>query len=208
MKLLEIVLASSTSRRWSAACEYGICRSTPPRPTSGISPSAWWVRLTLRNEGAQPRLVPAPRLSTDRFAGSVRASAGFTWRQHATGDRRPFGSRDVAHRDFLFPLTVPAGTERRSICVMPRQGPSRHQPLVARSQHIDRGREPGQTAYGIYFGCVLMLLVWSGWFLRSAGPRLPGLLAYVATFGVYMAVDTSFAFQYFWPDGPGSATPV
>jgi two-component system, sensor histidine kinase LadS len=63
-----------------------------------------------------------------------------------------------------------------------------------------------QIAYGIYFGCVLMLLVWSGLvFIAVRDRAFLAYFAYVATFGVYMAVNTGFAFQYFWPDSPGWA---
>ena len=49
--------------------------------------------------------------------------AGGGWHTHATGDRKPFGTRDVAHRDFLFPLTVPANSERTFYLRYRSQGP-------------------------------------------------------------------------------------
>ena len=51
-----------------------------------------------------------------------------------------------------------------------------------------------------------MLLVWSGLvFIAVRDRAFLAYFAYVATFGVYMAVNTGFAFQYFWPDSPGWA---
>ena len=66
----------------------------------------------------------------------------FTWRQHATGDRRPFSSRDVAHRDFLFPLTVPAGTERTFYLRYASQGPIDINLSLLDPSELTAAREP------------------------------------------------------------------
>jgi len=182
----------------------GFVAATPATANVGFSPSAWWVRLTLRNEGAEPRLVylrqDYPLIdSLDLY----EPLPDFTWRQHATGDRRPFGSRDVAHRDFLFPLTVPAGTERTFYLRYASQGPLDINLSLLDPSALTAAVSREQIAYGIYFGCVLMLLVWSGLVFVAVRDRaFLAYFAYVATFGVYMAVNTGFAFQYFWPDSP------
>ena len=60
-----------------------------------------------------------------------------------------------------------------------------------------------QLAYGIYFGCVIMLLVWSGLvFIAVRDGAFLAYFAYVATFGLYMLVNTGLAYQYLWPDSP------
>ena len=53
---------------------------------------------------------------------------------HSTGDRKPFSSRDVEHRDFLFPLTLPANSDRTFYLRLRLARPGRHQPVAARSQ--------------------------------------------------------------------------
>jgi diguanylate cyclase (GGDEF)-like protein len=61
----------------------------------------------------------------------------------------------------------------------------------------------GQLAYGVYFGCVIMLMVWSGLvFLAVRDGAFLAYFAYVASFGLYMTINTGFAFQYLWPDSP------
>ena len=122
----------------------GFVAATPATANVGFSPSAWWVRLTLRNDGGEPRLVylrqDYPLIdSLDLY----EPLPDFTWRQHATGDRRPFSSRDVAHRDFLFPLTCARRNRTHVLSALCLAGPDRHQPLVARSQRTDRGGKPG-----------------------------------------------------------------
>jgi diguanylate cyclase (GGDEF)-like protein len=185
----------------------GFVVATPATANVGFSPSAWWVRLTLRNPGGEPRAVylrqDYPLIdSLDLY----EPQADFTWRQHATGDRRPFSSRDVAHRDFLFPLNVPAGGERTFYLRYASQGPIDINLSLLDPSELAATLSREQVAYGIYFGCVLMLLVWSSLvFLAVRDRAFLAYFAYVATFGVYMAVNTGFAFQYFWPDSPAWA---
>ena len=79
----------------------------------GFSSSAWWARVTVRNPSDSSRLVylrqDYPLIDLlDLY--EPKADGG--WAVHSTGDRRPFSSRDVEHRDFLFPLTLPADSDR------------------------------------------------------------------------------------------------
>jgi two-component system, sensor histidine kinase LadS len=125
------------------------------------------------------------------------------WRVHSTGDRRPFGSRDVLHRDFLFPLQIPAGTDRTIHLRYQSQGPIDINLALLDANELAGALSREQLAYGIYFGCVLMLLVWSGFvFIAVRDRAFLAYFAYVATFGIYMMVNTGFAFQYLWPDSP------
>jgi diguanylate cyclase (GGDEF)-like protein len=169
----------------------------------GFSTAAWWVRLKVGNPADSNRLVylrqDYPLIdSVDLYQPTADG-----WQLHSTGDRKPFSSRDVEHKDFLFPLTLPARSETTFYLRYSSQGPvdinlSLLDPTTLAGEV---GRE--QLAYGLYFGCVFMLLVWSGLvFLAVRDVAFLAYFAYVATFGLYMLVNTGFAFQYFWPDSP------
>ena len=170
----------------------------------GFSSAAWWVRLRVNNPSNESRLVylrqDYPLIdSLDLY----EPTADGGWRLHTTGDRKPFSSRDVEHKDFLFPLTLPAASETTIYLRYASQGPvdinlSLLDPTTLAG---DLSRE--QLAYGVYFGCVIMLLVWSGLvFLAVRDGAFLAYFAYVTTFGLYMLVNTGFAYQYFWPDSP------
>jgi diguanylate cyclase (GGDEF)-like protein len=176
----------------------------------GFSSSAWWARVTVRNPSDSSRLIylrqDYPLIdSLDLYEPS--ASGG--WRVHATGDRRPFSSRDVAHRDFLFPLSVPANSDRTFYLRYASQGPVDINLSLLDPNELTGEVSREQLAYGVYFGCVLMLLVWSGLvFLAVRDGAFLAYFAYVSTFGLYMLVNTGFAFQYLWPDSPRWANTV
>ena len=96
----------------AAPANTGFVVATPKSTNVGFSPSAWWVRVTLRNASDASRLVylrqDYPLIDMlDLFEPDADG-----WQVHSTGDRKPFDSRDVDHRDFLFPLTLPGGSER------------------------------------------------------------------------------------------------
>jgi diguanylate cyclase (GGDEF)-like protein len=184
--------------------ESGFVAGTPANTNIGFSRSAWWVRLTLANPAKQERLVYLrqgyPLIDSVQL---FEPQAGGGWRRVATGDRTPFGTRPVMHRDFLFPLTLPPGSSSTYYLRYASQGPvDINLSLLGPDQlTADVGRE--QLAYGVYFGCVLMLLVWSGLvFVAVRDQAFLAYFAYVAVFGLYMTVNTGLAFQFFWPDSP------
>ncbi len=186
-----------------ASVHPGFVAGTPKMANVGFTASAWWVRVTLRNPADSARLVYLRQGYPLIDSLDLYAPAGGEWRQVSTGDRRPFDTRPVDHRDYLFPLNLPPGSQVSYYLRYLSQGPvDIHLSLLDASELTAVvGRE--QTAYGIYFGCVLMLLVWSGLvFVAVRDGAFLAYFAYVATFGLYMAVNTGLAFQYMWPNSP------
>ena len=176
----------------------------------GFSTSAWWARVTVRNPSDSSRLIylrqDYPLIdSLDLYEPAAEGQ----WVVHSTGDRKPFGSRDVQHRDFLFPLTLPANSERTFYLRYASQGPVDINLSLLDPNELAGELSREQLAYGVYFGCVIMLLVWSGLvFLAVRDGAFLAYFAYVASFGLYMTVNTGFAFQYLWPDSPRWANTV
>lgn len=182
----------------------GFQRATLASANVGFTASAWWVRFTLQNPGAQPRqvflrqgypLIDYVTLFSPDPAGG--------WHELATGDRLNFDTRAVAHRDFLFPLDVPAGADSTFYLRYASQGPIDINLSLLDPVELAETLSREQIAYGLYFGCVLMLLVWSGLvFVAVRDNAFVAYFAYVAAFGLYMGVNTGFAFQYLWPESP------
>ena len=187
----------------TAPANTGFVVATPKSSNVGFSPSAWWIRITLRNPSDASRLVylrqDYPLIDLlDLFEPDADG-----WQVHSTGDRKPFGSRDVEHRDFLFPLTLPADTERTYYLRFASQGPVDINLSLLDPSELAAELSREQLAYGVYFGCVIMLMVWSGLvFLAVRDGAFLAYFAYVASFGLYMTINTGFAFQYLWPDSP------
>ncbi len=170
----------------------------------GFSQSAWWARFTLRNAGVDDlRVYLRQGYPLIDYLELYEQQADGAWRERATGDRRAFDTRDVAHRDFLFPLAIPAGSERTFYLRYRSQGPVDISLSLFGADPLLASVSREQLAYGVYFGAVLMLLVWSGLvFLAVRDRAFLAYFAYVATFGLYMLINNGIAFQFLWPDSP------
>lgn len=182
----------------------GFRRATPESANVGFTSSAWWVRFTLRNPAPEPRQVflrqgyplidHVTLFSPDPLGG---------WRELATGDRLDFDTRAIAHRDFFFPLDLPGQSERTFYLRYASQGPIDIHLTLLDAAEMAGAVSREQLAYGVYFGAVIMLLVWSGLvFVAVRDNAFLAYFAYVAAFGLYMGVNTGLAFQYLWPSSP------
>jgi two-component system, sensor histidine kinase LadS len=170
----------------------------------GFTDSVWWVRFKVRNDGAAARSVflrqTYPLID---YLNLYEQDANDRWREIATGDRRPFAARPVANRDFIFPLTVAAAAERTYYLRFQSQGPIDISLSLYSTQDMLGSLSREQMAFGIYFGCVIMLLVWSGLvFIAIRDRAFLAYFVYVGTFGLYMSVSNGLAFQFLWPDSP------
>jgi diguanylate cyclase (GGDEF)-like protein len=188
----------------------GFVAGSPEKANVGFSRSAWWVRLTVQNPGTEARDVylrqgyPLIDLLDLYQPQDLGTDGG--WHRVATGDRRPFGTRPVAHRDYLFPLTLAPQSRTTLYLRYSSQGPVDINLSLLDPNKLAESLSREQLAYGVYFGCVLMLLVWSGLvFVAVRDAAFLAYFGYVSVFGVYMAVNTGFAYQYFWPDSPAWA---
>lgn len=175
------------------------------RSTSlGFSDAVWWVRLTLRNTDSVERR-PVLRLAYPLLDHvEVWTSEGGRLLQHwRTGDRLPFSTRPIEHRDFLFPLTLAPGAEQ-VVYLRAESGGPVNLSLSLYAEHALVPQIAGELlALGALFGCVFLLatcvlLLWL--FVRDASFLY--YLFYVLSYGSYMAVFNGIAYQHVWPDSP------
>lgn len=169
----------------------------------GFTDASYWVRFTLRNPSASGRQIYVRQTYPliDYLDVFQRMPQG--WQQVATGDRRPFDTRPVAHRDLIFPLTLPALGEGTFYMRYQSQGPIDINLSLYAAPDLMEALSREQTAYGIYYGAVVMLLVWAGLvFIAVRDKVFIAYFAYVSSFGLYMLVHNGLAYQYLWPNSP------
>jgi two-component system, sensor histidine kinase LadS len=177
--------------------------ATPATLNAGFTDSVWWVRFKLANTTAAPyeTFLRQTYPLIDYVELYHRSASG--WEKQATGDRQPFASRPVAHRDFIFPLTLSAHSEGVFYLRFESQGPIDISLKLSTAPEVIASISEEQLAYGIYFGCVLMLLVWSGLvFIAVRDKAFFAYFAYVSAFGLYMLVNNGLAYQFLWPQSP------
>lgn len=170
----------------------------------GFTSSVWWARVTFRNDEPREREIflrqTYPLID---YLDVYEQKGPGEWRSHETGDRRPFDARDIAHRDFVFPIHVPAAGERVVYLRYQSQGPIDISLSLFSSPELLESLSREQLAYGVYYGCVIMLLVWSSLvFIAVRDKAFLAYFAYVGTFGLYMLIHNGLAYQYLWPESP------
>jgi two-component system, sensor histidine kinase LadS len=170
----------------------------------GFTSSVWWARVTFRNSDAREReLFVRQTYPLIDYLDVYEEAGPSQWRIHKTGDRRPFDARDIAHRDFVFPIHVPAQGERVVYLRYQSQGPIDISLALFSSPELLESLSREQLAYGVYYGCVIMLLVWSSLvFIAVRDRAFLAYFAYVGTFGLYMLIHNGLAYQYLWPESP------
>ena len=188
----------------SATVDARFIPATADAANVGFTHSAYWVRVSLRNEGAHSRKVflrqTYPLID---YVELYEPSLAGGWTEYATGDRRPFATRPIANRDLIFPLEVPAHSARTYYMRFQSQGPIDISLSLFASPDLLEAVSREQTAYGIYYGAVIMLLVWAALvFIAVRDKAFIAYFAYVGTFGLYMLVHNGLAYQYLWPDSP------
>jgi two-component system, sensor histidine kinase LadS len=171
----------------------------------GFTSSAWWVRFTLTNPAEGDRHVVLredyPLIDyLDLWAPERDGS----WRHTATGDRTAFSTREFVHRDFLFDLDVPSGTERTYYVRAASGGPV-DLSLAVYGTHALIGSLSGeQLAYGAYYGGFIVLVLYNFFiFLIVRDRAFIFYLLYAASYGLYFAIHNGLAFEFLWPGSPG-----
>ncbi|HET7845630.1 MAG TPA: diguanylate cyclase [Xanthomonadales bacterium] len=179
----------------------------PPGPAGanlGFTKSAWWARVDLRNRDSRPvSLLLRQHYPLIDFVDAWLPAADGTWRHVATGDRRPFDSREFAHRDFVFALDLPAGAERSAWLRFSSGGPVDISLSLESPHRLVGAISAEQLAYGMYFGGFLVLLIYNSFiFLVVRDRAFFYYLLYVVSYGLYFAVHNGISFQYLWPNNP------
>jgi len=173
----------------------------------GHSPSAWWLRLRLRNDDPVNHALvvelASPRVDLlDIFLlqdHEVRAG-------YRSGDQRPFATRPLNDRHFALPLDLAPGAEAR---VYLRLDSLAHlfPPLPLRlwdAEAFAVHRHQADLGWGLYYGAGLALLIYNLLLFLSTRDR--GFLLYVIYLGTFLLIHLQFVsglgFQNLWPEHP------
>ncbi|QSX29311.1 GGDEF domain-containing protein [Shewanella cyperi] len=170
-------------------------------PNFGFSKSAWWVQLTLHNSGRKQQdwylrqdypLIDFLDLWQPQEQG---------WLVTSTGDRRPFHSRPLDNRTFVFPLTLAPDETKTLFLRFQTQGSLNIglEALSAEGLVSQVGHE--YLFMGIYYGGFAVLLVYNLILFMTVRERaFIFYVLYVFSYGLYMSVHNGLSFQFLWPD--------
>ncbi|MEX6500550.1 diguanylate cyclase [Pseudomonas zhanjiangensis] len=170
----------------------------------GFSHSAWWVRFRLSNPSGQIRhLMLRQDYPLIDWLEFWSPQSDGSWQVRNTGDRRPFASREIDHRDFIFSLDLPPYSEQTYYLRYASAGPINIGLSLSSAQALLERISLEQLAYGFYYGAFLSLVLYNLFmFLVVRDRAFFFYLLYVSCYGLYMAVHNGLSYQFLWPDSP------
>lgn len=163
----------------------------------GFSESAYWLKFTLaRTKDAPPNwAIELPYLSVEMIDFHAPDQPPIL-----TGSARPFSSRPVAHRFFLFPVT--ATTETRDYYLRVKSQYALTVPLLVwKPAAFYEDAQKTLTIQALYFGGLLALLIYN--FFLSLSLRDPRFLYYslfCGLLGMGNFAGNGFGRLFLWPD--------
>lgn len=178
--------------------------STAPIPNLGYSSDSVWFKLALANRDAAERWYLAINYPLIRRLDVYVFQAGELGAMFQTGDRFEFAARPVLHRDFIFPLVIPASSE--TMIYIRVSGPYAIQmPLRLLDERAMVEQDSLMAlAHGLFFGFVLVMAVYNLFLYLGTGER--SYLFYVlfsVSIGMFQFVEQGFAYQLLWPQEVG-----
>ncbi|MDB4977103.1 MAG: histidine kinase [Myxococcaceae bacterium] len=171
-------------------------------PSFGYTEASYWVRLAVHNAGGAERhwLLELAYPHLDDVTLYVPRADG-NYAAHETGDKRPFATRDVAYRTFVFPLDEPAGTYR-TYYLRVQSSSSMTLPLVAWDSESFLEHQPRDLgALFLFYGIILVMACYNLCayvFIRQI-EHLHYVL-FIAAIGLLQFTLSGHTFQFLLPE--------
>ncbi|MFE8070990.1 EAL domain-containing protein [Marinobacteraceae bacterium S3BR75-40.1] len=170
----------------------------------GYTEDAHWFRLRLDNPNDRPltRLLEIAYPLLDHVA-FFEVLNGQVVQQVVTGDRLPFDQRIIAHRDFLFPITLPAGQDHSIYLRIETSGALQVPMTLWQERAFFAASERGLTGRAMFYGILLVMAAFNLFLYFSLRER--AYLYYVLTVASTLVLMMSlhgFSFQYLYPQRP------
>lgn len=168
----------------------------------GYTPSTFWIRFGAENHGADRRVLLVELRRAIDYLDLHEIRDGTT-RTHSTGNRRPFGSREISDADFVFRTPIEPGQRVVYYARLQSSDTFDLSPKLwtepAFREHV-RGES---LADGLYFGLMLALILYNLFvFVATRASAYGPYLVFQICYATLIAIFDRYPFQYLWPDSP------
>ncbi len=171
-------------------------------PNMGFSQDAYWLRFKVSNPGDHDleRLLEVGHPNIDQVWFYRSQDQGFE--SFKTGRQVPFKQRDVLHRNFVFPLHIPAHSSRE-FYIRVHSTSAYYVPLSLSSPLAFALRERKlQLGFGFYYGLIFVMVFYNLVLWLSTRDR--NYLYYVSVLvvlhGLFQLTVNGLGYEYIWPN--------
>jgi EAL domain-containing protein (putative c-di-GMP-specific phosphodiesterase class I)/GGDEF domain-containing protein len=175
---------------------------THDTPNFGYTDSAYWVhlRLTNRSNHRVDRVLEIAYPVID-YIDFYQVSSGKIEQQFKVGDKRPFSNRPIAHRNFVFPLSLEAQGDS-SLFIKVKSSSSLQLPIsIASERKFFASDQLDLIRMCVYYGMMLVMILFNLFIFFSLREAM--YFYYVSFVFCFAAVQFclhGMAGQYIWPE--------
>lgn len=178
----------------------------------GYSKSAFWLHGELLNQSQQTDWLLGMRYPLLDYVDIYVVWPDGRVQHHASGDRRPFRTRDLDDRNFYFKLNLQPGERVQLYARIAGQG-SLQAPLeISTPRAYAQQSRQEQLLLGIYSGALLAMLLYNLLLCISLRDKAHvDYVIYIGVFGMAQLTLSGLAFEHLWPTYPNwgnEAAPV
>ena len=166
----------------------------------GVTDSAYWLRLSLKNTDREHSAVAIldialPYLDLVDFYAPQKAVN--------TGDFRPFSSREMMDRNFVFRVLLPPG-ETVPVFIRVKSNGALHVPLQIETPELHGLHgEAEDLLLGISFGVIAAMFLYNFLlFLSLRDTTYLWYVAFVASFSLFLVAANGMGYRWLYPDSP------
>lgn len=185
---------------------YSWKKNTSETPNFAFSNSVYWLRLTFHSK------LPADASFLFEIAFPLQdyidyyavGPKGITKEVH-TGDRRPFSTREIDYRNFLFPLNI-STKNQQTVYIRLDTADGLHEPfpmILWDSQEFTLQHGIRSLGLGLYFGIMLVMALYNLFvYVSMRDQTYLYYVTYILGFSAWLFSYYGFSFQYLWPNSP------
>lgn len=179
----------------------GFIATDPEFASFGLSRSAYWLRITVP-PGDQPLVLEVATPYLDKL-DFHRPRSGGGYELVATGDHRPFATREIDYHHPAFRLATSARAESVHYLRVENAGALQ---IPLRFRTADEFRQAAideHFVFGMFYGLALVMVAYNLFLYLGIRDRAYlSYVIYVSLFTLFVLARNGFAFQWLWPQSP------
>jgi PAS domain-containing protein len=176
-------------------------------PNFGFTKSVYWVRFSAENSTQSDitRYIEIgfpllDRLELYTFGKNSRGELDLL-QQDTTGRDFSFINRTIKHRNFVFPVNFPPGSERTFYMRVETDDGMIFPVAFWEITTFNNKMQIENFLFGIYYGIIIAMLFYNLFLLIFTRDRnYLSYILYISFFGMFQMSMNGLAFQYLWPD--------
>jgi serine phosphatase RsbU (regulator of sigma subunit)/anti-sigma regulatory factor (Ser/Thr protein kinase) len=175
--------------------------SSQDEPGFGFTSSVFWIRLTVENpeDRSIDWLLEIAYPPLDFISLYVPDNKNYIIKK--TGDRFPFATREIKHRNFIFPMHEdPLSIKTYYLRIQSNSSMNFPLNFYMKDSFISK-IDSEQLLLGIYFGSVIIMIIYNIFlYLGFREKSFIYLILFIISWGFAQFAINGLAFQYLWSD--------